>query len=144
VGLIENEVLLYLVVNSKIMKNIYFKIAGILNFLVALLHTFGGQLSLVLPLYNSPLSDQVKAEWIGAWHMVTIVLFATSFLLLKKGFKTQRTPSTDLLRFIGWIFVLFSIPSIITSMWYGLLAPQWILLSPIGGLTLFGLHKLQE
>ena len=66
-------------------KNIYWFIAGILNLFTALLHTIGGQLDLVNPLLNSSLETQTKAEWFGVWHMVTILLFVTSYLVLKNA-----------------------------------------------------------
>ena len=118
-------------------KNIYLIIAGIINSITALLHTIGGQLDLVNPLSNSNLSNQQKAEWIGGWHIITIVLYATSYLLLKTGFNSSKQRNSEIVKYIGIIYLLFSIPFIITSVTYNLLAPQWILLFPIALYHLF-------
>jgi hypothetical protein len=122
-------------------RNIYWLIGGGFNLFVAVLHTIGGQLELVNPLMSSNLIDQAKAEWIGAWHMVTIVLFLTSYLLIKNGIEKNENRQIELVKHIGYLYVIFSIPSVATSILYNLLAPQWILLLPIGGLVLYGVKK---
>lgn len=122
-------------------KNIYLIIAGIINSITAILHTIGGQLDLVNPLSNSNLSNQQKAEWIGGWHIITIVLFATSYLLLKTGFNSVKQLNTDIVKYIGILYLLFSIPFIITSVTYNLLAPQWILLFPIALFSILGYRQ---
>jgi hypothetical protein len=66
-------------------RNMYLLIAGGINLFTAILHTIGGQLDLVNPLMNSNLTDQQKAEWIAAWHLVTIMLFFTSYVIIKNG-----------------------------------------------------------
>ncbi len=63
----------------------YWLIGGAINLFTALLHTIGGEVFLVNPMLQSNLEDQVKAEWFGAWHMVTIVLVMSIFLLLKNA-----------------------------------------------------------
>lgn len=65
------------------MKKIYIKIAGILNLIVAFIHLILGHFDLVIPLSESSLEIQQKAEWIGAWHIITILLFLTSYVILK-------------------------------------------------------------
>ena len=122
-------------------KNNYWIIAGMLNLFTALLHTIGGQLSLVDPLLQSNLTDQVKAEWFGAWHMVTIVLFATSFYLLQKGFAKGKDNHGEIIKPIGILYSLFAIPSIVSSIMMQVFAPQWIILLPIGIFALVGMMK---
>lgn len=119
-------------------KNYLILIAGILNLFTALLHTIGGQIELVSPLQKSDLTNQAKAEWFGVWHMVTIVLFTTSFLLIKNYMNGNKT---ETIKYIGFLYVLLSIPFCISSLVYKLLAPQWILLLPIGILIYFGTKK---
>ncbi|TRX35451.1 hypothetical protein FNW52_10425 [Flavobacterium sp. ZT3R18] len=119
-------------------KNIYWLIAGIINLFTAVLHTIGGQISLVNPLLGSNLIIQAKAEWMGAWHMVTIILFATSYLLIKNGLGKKENEQTEFVKYIGYLYILFSVPSIVTSVMYNLLAPQWIILLPIGLLAYLG------
>jgi len=118
-----------------------FLIAGVINLLVALLHTIGGQLDLVNPLLDSNLTNQAKSEWLGAWHIITIVLFASSLYLLKTGLGKYEKVNIELLRYIAILYVLFGIPFILSSMYLKILAPQWILLMPIGLLTWLGLRK---
>jgi len=119
-------------------KNYFILIAGIINSFTALLHTIGGQIDLVSPLQESNLTNQSKAEWFGVWHMVTIVLIATSFILIRTFIKNKQNEN---LRHIGYLYVLFALPFIISSLLNGLLAPQWILLLPIGLLTIIGQRK---
>jgi len=123
------------------MNKIYFKVAAIINLGSAFIHTFLGQIDLVNPLLVSDLSTQVKAEMVGAWHIITIILFATSIPLFKAAFNKLEASQIDLLRFIAWLYVLFAIPFIVSSIWYSVFAPQWVLLLPIGILTLIGLKK---
>lgn len=115
-------------------------IAGIINSFTAFLHIIGGQVDLVSPLQNSNLAIQVKAEWFGVWYMATIILFVTSFLLIKNFINCRKDEN---LKLVGYLYILFSIPFIISSFLNALLAPQWILLLPIGLLTIFGLKKYE-
>ena len=125
-------------------RNIYWLIGGLINLFTAVLHTIGGQFDLVSPLMSSNLIDQAKAELIGVWHMITIFLFLTSYILIKTGTgKTENLP-TELVKYIGYLYIIFSVPSIATSIMYKLLAPQWILLLPIGGIVLYGMKKYQN
>ncbi len=123
----------------KTYKNYFILIAGIINLFTAFLHTIGGQIELVLPLQKSDLTNQAKAEWFGVWHIVTVILFATSFILIKSFFKNNN--ETSVLKYIGYLYILFSMSFITSSLLNGLLAPQWILLLPIGLLTLIGKNK---
>lgn len=122
-------------------RNVYWLFAGIINLFTALLHTIGGQISLVNPLLGSNLIIQAKAEWIGVWHMVTIILFATSYLLIKNGLDTKEDKQAEFVKYIGYLYIIFSVPSIVTSIMYNLLAPQWIILLPIGLLAYLGTKK---
>ena len=123
-------------------KTIYLKIAGFLNVFTAFLHTIGGQMDLINPFLKLGLNTQIKAELLGVWHMVTIFLFSTSYILLLAGFKQKK--HFQLIQFIGFLFILMSIPFIINSIVYQILVPQWILLLPIGILTLIGINKTNQ
>ncbi len=126
-------------------KNLFLIISGLLNLFTFLLHVIGGQISLINPLLNSNLKIQVKTELVGVWHMVTIILFVTSVILLYFGFKQSKKSFNELLSFIGYLYVFFSVPFILISIVYGLLVPQWwILLLSIGILTIIGLKKVTE
>ncbi len=117
-------------------KNIYWIIAGIINSFTALLHIIGGQLDLVNPLLTSNLNLQTKTEWLGAWHIVTVILIVSSYYLLKYGLNTLQKRNSDVIQLIGILYILFSITFIISSLFMKTFAPQWILLLPIGVLSL--------
>lgn len=123
------------------MKKTYLKIAGVLNLLTAIAHLFGGRLDLINPLVASDLTVQAKGELVAVWHIVTIQLFITSYVLLKAGFGKLDATEGSLLRFLGVFYVLIGLPFIAVSFWYSIFAPQWILLIPIGALVLFGLKN---
>ena len=122
-------------------KKIFWIIAAILNLLTAFVHTIGGQLNLVNPLLKSDLTEQAKTEWLGAWHMITIFLFATTYYLLKCAFLKNQNTNTGVIKAIGIIYLLISIPFIISSIIMQHFAPQWTILLPIGIMTLIGLKK---
>lgn len=120
---------------QKTNRNIYWIIAGVLNALTALIHLIGGQIDLVQPLLNSGLTMQAKAEWLGVWHVVSVLLFASSYVLLKGGLNTSKS-NPDLIHLIGILYVLFSVVFILSSFYTKMFAPQWVLLLPIGLLSL--------
>ncbi|OXA99130.1 hypothetical protein B0A75_11925 [Flavobacterium oncorhynchi] len=122
-------------------RNVYWLFAGIINLFTALLHAISGQISLVNPLLGSNLIMQAKAEWIGVWHMITTILVATSYMLIKNGLDTKENKQTEFVKYIGYLYMIFSVPFIVTSIMYNLLAPQWILLLPIGLLACLGTKK---
>ena len=115
--------------------------AGIVNLFTALLHTIGGQIELVNPMLKSNLENQTKAEWFGVWHMITIILFLSSYLVLKNAIIEFQNRQTELMKYIGILYILLSIPFCISSIVHKLLAPQWILLLPIGILLYLGTKK---
>ncbi|MFD0798241.1 hypothetical protein ACFQZJ_12285 [Maribacter chungangensis] len=123
------------------MKNRYIKIAGTLNLLTAFLHLIAGQIDLVNPLLGSSLTLQQKGELTGAWHIVTILLFYTAFIVLQSGFRNRGDQNFQKLKSLAIFYILSGIPFIGISVWFGIFAPQWILLMPIGVLLLFGLRK---
>lgn len=123
------------------MKKIYIKIAGIINLFTAFLHLIAGQMDLVDPLLDSNITNQQKGELTGAWHIVSILLFFTAFIILQAGFKNKSSQNAKQLKSMAFFYILSGIPFIVTSMWLGIFAPQWILLMSIGILMLIGLRK---
>ncbi len=121
-------------------KNIFWLLAGILNLFTALLHTFGGQIELINPLLLSSLDNQAQTELLGVWHMVTLFLFFTSAVFVKNYF-APKEECRAIIQFISYGYFLFSISFIAVSFMNQLLAPQWILLLPIGFLGLIGVKK---
>ena len=126
------------------MKNTYWIIAGILNFITFFLHLIGGQLDLVNPMLDTALNVEKSSQLVGAWNMVTIILIGTSYILLLAGFGKKYTTNTELIRMIGYLNLSFCLPFIIAGFYYGLLVPQWIFFLPIGILTLIGLNKVKK
>lgn len=122
-------------------RNIYWIIAGILNLLTFFLHLIGGQVDLVNPMMETSLELEKGTQLIGAWHMVTVILLATSIVLLMAGFGKRYSSSLDMIRFVGILNLAFCAPFIITSFYYGLLVPQWIFFLPIALFTKLGLNK---
>jgi hypothetical protein len=123
------------------MNRALIRTAGFINLATALIHTAAGQIDLVNPLIDSNLSDQQKAEWIAVWHIVTIVLFTTSFMILKAGFGKGETTNLQGLRVLGLMYVLMSVPFIGSGAYFSVFAPQWVLLLPVGMLLLVGARK---
>jgi hypothetical protein len=122
-------------------KNRYWIIAGVLNLVTFFLHLIGGQLDLVNPMLETSLPIEKGAQWIGAWHIVTIVLLLTSYILLSAGFGKKYATNTELIKLTGYLNLSFCLPFISASFYYGLLVPQWIFFLPIGILTIIGLNK---
>lgn len=77
-----------------------------------------------------------QTQWLAAWHMITLFLFASAWVLGKAAIQQSVTP--QLLSFLGWCYLLFSLSFIGSSLYMGEFAPQWVLLLPIGLLTLWG------
>jgi len=125
------------------MKKTTIKIAAIINLITAIMHLIGGQIDLVKPLNNSNLDVQQKAEWIGVWHIVTVLLFFTFYLILRAGFSQVKKSDVRLLKPIGFLYLITGIPFIVSSIYFSVLAPQWILLTPIGILLIVGLQKME-
>ena len=122
-------------------RNIYWLIAGFLNLFTFFLHLIGGQISLINPMLESNLDMQVKSEMLGVWHMASVVLLGATSLLLYFGFRRKQNPNTEIMKVLGYMYILFSIGFVGASLYTGKLAPQWILLLPIGALTLIGINK---
>jgi len=122
------------------MKRIYLKIAGIINLFTMFIHLIAGQVDLVNPLISSELNNQVIGEWVSVWHIVSILLFLSAYYILKAGFKGYDPTDIKLLQFIGLLYILIGLPFIMSSFWFSVFAPQWILLMPIGLFTLIELN----
>jgi len=124
-------------------NRIYFTIAGIINLLTALLHLIGGQIDLVNPLLESNLTLQQKGELTAAWHIVTILLFVTTYIIIRTVITKEYKQNHSQLKSIAILYVFSGIPFIVVSIWFGIFAPQWILLMPIGILILLGRSKTE-
>ena len=122
------------------MKKGFIKVAGFFNLLTAFIHLILGQIDLANPMLRSDLNVQQKGEWIAVWHVVTVLLFLTSYILIKEGYNKQPSDSLGQYKVIGLFYILISIPFIVTSFIYSIFAPQWILLLPIGILLIYAVQ----
>jgi hypothetical protein len=122
-------------------RNKYWIIAGILNLLTFFLHLIGGQIDLVNPMVDT-LSVEKSSQLVGAWNMITIILLATSYILLSAGFGKKYSTNIEMIKSIGYLNLSFCFPFIIAGFYYGLLVPQWIFFLPIGIITIIGLKKI--
>ena len=125
-------------------RNKYWITAGILNLITFFLHLIGGQLDLVNPMLETSLSVEKSAQLVGAWNMVTIILIATSYILLSAGFGKKYSANMELIKMVGYLNLSFCLPFIIAGFYYGLLVPQWIFFLPIGIFILIGLKSNTE
>ena len=124
-------------------KNIYWIIAGAINLFTFILHLIGGQVDHVDPMMDTTLTSEQIAPLIGAWHMVTIILFATSYILLLAGFGKRYSDNSHLIAICGYLNLAFCLPFVFSGFYYGILTPQWILFLPIGVLTFLGIRKVR-
>lgn len=122
------------------MKNTFWIIAGCLNISTAFLHLVGGQLDLIDPLFQSNLQQQVQTELLGVWHMVTVILFVSSYIYLKNGW-TKKDKQSDVISLLNILYISFALVFVGVSLYQSILAPQWILLFPIGLLGFIGEKK---
>jgi len=119
----------------------YFKISGVINLATAMIHLIAGQIDLVNPLSNSNLEVQQKAEWISVWHIITILLFFSSYIILKAGFGKMKKNDSQQMKTFGVLYVIIGVPFVFSSLYFSVFAPQFILLMPIGILIFIGLSK---
>jgi len=124
-------------------RNIFWLVAGILNLFTAFLHTFAGQTELINPLLSSNLDNQIQTELLGVWHMVTLFLFFTSAVFIH-NYSKAKAECKAVIQFISYVYFLFSISFILVSIVNQILAPQFILLLPIGILGLIGVKKYKS
>ncbi len=116
---------------AKKQRNVYSLIAGLINVFTAFVHLIGGQITLVDPLMQTSLPLDVRAQWLGAWHIVTVILFITSFSLLRDGISPRTTFQNKAFEY-AILYGAFGIVFIGVSIYMKNSAPQWILLIPIG------------
>ncbi|AFM02630.1 hypothetical protein Fleli_0130 [Bernardetia litoralis DSM 6794] len=86
------------------------------------------------------LDNQTQTELLGVWHMATAFLFFTSAVFIKNYFKS-KVECRAIIQFISYVYFLFSVSFVAVSIINQTLAPQWILLLPIGILGLIGVKK---
>ncbi len=122
--------------------NVWLFSAGIVCGITALIHTFAGQ-SLINVFLSATLPRLVKSTLLACWHMVTVMLFVTSGMLLWAAWALPETLQ-PLLAFIATLFLGFGVVCIGAGVWFYRLQgwwrlPQWVLLAPVGALSWAGI-----
>ncbi|AUP77725.1 hypothetical protein [Flavivirga eckloniae] len=120
-------------------KNTLWIITGIINVITLFIHLIAGQTDLIDPFLKSDINSQIKTELLGVWHMVTIILLGSSIIYLKYGINNKK--HFELIYFISFLYIAFSLAFILSSAFSSVFAPQWILLLPIGVLGIIGIKK---
>ena len=123
--------------------NYWWLVSGGIGFLTALVHLIGGQLDIIKPFLRCDLAAVPKATLHACWHMVTVILFVSAIALLYSGVNPTSTGCNVLALFIGGQFVAYAIVFLVFALagnWSKKLIrlPQWILLLPIGVLSIVG------
>ena len=114
-------------------------IAAIINLAVAIIHTIIGENDIVTPLLATDLADTVRWTLHSAWHMISVVLFVSSFTLLYLSRKGKDAPQSMVLsKYIGIQYIGLAMVFVVTSVVYGIFFPQIVMLAPIGILALLG------
>jgi hypothetical protein len=120
-------------------KNTYWIIAGGISVITFFVHLIIGQIDLINPLIESGLTTQVKTELLAVWHMISLLLLASSVVFIFFGIKNFPTSITICL--LSNLYLAFGLIFIIVSIYIMTFAPQWILLLPIGIFGLLGIKK---
>lgn len=119
--------------------NILLLTAGLIATLTFLVHTFYGGKEIARPLLSSEINKDVKYTMYASWHLVTVTLFTSAFLLVLAGLNYAVPRSLLLFISISWILfgIIFMWVSSFVARPGGLLRlPQWIFLVPVGILGL--------
>lgn len=112
-------------------------IAAIINLGVAIIHTIIGESDIVAPLLATDAPDTVRWTLHSAWHMISVVLFVSSFTHFYLSRKEKNDPHTQILStYIGIQYMGLAMVFVVTSMVYGIFFPQIVMLAPIGILAL--------
>lgn len=116
--------------------------AGLLCAATCLIHTFAGQ-SLVREFLDTAMPRLVKSTLFACWHLVTVTLCLSAVALLLMAWRAGLR-SSGMLIFIGALYLGFGLVFLVIGGCFyrgrgWLKLPQWVLLGPIGVLTVLGL-----
>lgn len=111
-------------------------VAAIINLAVAVVHTFIGETDVIAPLLASDAPELTKGTLHSAWHMITVVLFLSSFTLFYVSRKDQDDQQIAILPiYIGIQYIALALVFVVTSLVYGQFFIQILMLFPIGLLS---------
>ena len=111
-------------------------IAATINLAVAIIHTIIGESDIVTPLLATDAPDTVRWTLHSAWHMISVVLFVSSFALFYLSQKEKNATTKILSTYIGIQYIGLAMVFVVTSVVYGIFFPQVVMLAPIGILAL--------
>jgi len=123
--------------------NYWWLVSGGIGLITALVHLIAGHFEIIKPFMQCDLVPVPKATLHACWHIVTVILFVSAIALLYLGVNPTSTDSNILALFIGGQFVAYAIVFLVFALagnWSNKLIrlPQWILLLPIGVLSIVG------
>lgn len=119
--------------------------SGIINLAVAVIHTFIGETDIIAPLLASDAPDLVKATLHSAWHMISVVLYLSSFTLFYVSRKDKDAPHSKILpMYIGIQYIALAMVFVVTSLIYSQFFPQIVMLLPIGLLSFWAGRKANK
>ena len=112
-------------------------IAAIINVAVAIIHAIIGESDIVKPLLATDAPDTVRWTLHSAWHMISVVLFVSSFALFYLSREGRNALHIRILSsYIGVQYLGLAMVFVVTSVMYGIFFPQIIMLAPIGFLSI--------
>ena len=123
--------------------NYWWLVSGGIGLVTAFVHLIGGQFDIIKPFMRCDLAPVPKATLHACWHMVTVILFVSAITLLYLGVNPTSTGSNVLALLIGGQFVAYASVFLVFALagnWSRKLIrlPQWILLLPVGVLSIVG------
>lgn len=121
-------------------------IAAGLAFFTAMVHLIAGTLSIQAPLFASNTPEEVRLLLYICWHMVSITLFASAYLLFRFS-KLERNAAVEIgVRTIGVCWILFGLLFPLVALVFAgprmvLQLPQITLLLPVGLLCVGSMRR---
>lgn len=117
--------------------------AAALALLTAGVHLVLGGQDVIDPLLDSALQHTAKLTLYGAWHLVTVTLFASAAVLFVGARAPGAAGPRARARLVGWLWCAFGLVFLAVAAGQGggdafMEWPQWILLLPVGLLALSG------
>jgi len=129
------------------MRKIIFA-AAVVNALTAGVHIFMGGADVVAPLFDSNLQRIPLLTLYAVWHMVSAILVLSAIALFLLSYR-KKSLEKGLLFFLGVTYSVFGLVFLVVcfvnfdgSLFLEL--PQWMLLLPVGVLTLLSALKESE
>jgi hypothetical protein len=125
-------------------SNRQLSIAGVLAAVTAAVHTIAGTLEVHSPLLGSALPDALRLLLYACWHLVTVALCLSAWVLLRPPQSVSAEAAAVLARAIGILWMCFGLVFIAVALLLGrtpaalLMLPQWVLLLPVGWLAYRG------